>query len=358
MVDKIVLAIDRDDDLGRKAGVRSPVIGRDENLKAAIRLAEADPEDSDVNTIFGAIKVYDELKRRGESVEIVTVCGDERVGTVSDSKIAEQLDDIAKRLGARSVVIVTDGSEDEFVLPIIESRFKVDGVVRIIVKQSKTIESTYYLIKKMLNDPKIARATLAPLGIILTVYSISLILKNPEWGLGAITFVLGVYFLVKAYGLEESVENYLSTVKKSLMEGRLSFVMYLIALILFVIGVIEGVYNFWVVYNQRVMPGVVTLIFCFIYGSIWWIVFSGISVTLGKIFDHILERKPFKKFITMIFLIIAAGWAFWGASVFMLSSLIKVSSPIRNLVMSMVIAVLISLLGIIPLKYEGRTSSQ
>ncbi len=358
MVDKVVLAIDRDDDLGRKAGISSPVIGRDENLKAAIKLAEADPEDSDVNTIFGAIKVYDELKGRGEDVEIVTVCGDERVGTISDSKIAEQLDEIAERLGAKRVVVVTDGSEDEFVLPIIESRFKVDGVVRIIVKQSKTIESTYYLIKKMMNDPKVARATLAPLGIILTVYSISLILKNPEWGLGAITFVLGVYFLVKAYGLEESVESYISTIKRSLMEGRLSFVMYIIALILFIIGVVEGLYNFWMVYNRGVMPGIVTLAFSFIYGSIWWIVFSGISVTLGKIFDHILEGKPFRKFVTMIFLIIAAGWAFWGASLFMLGDIIRVGSPIRSLVMSMALAVFVSLLGIIPLKYEGRTSSQ
>ncbi len=356
MVEKIVLAIDRDDDLGRKAGIRSPVIGREANLNAAIKLAEADPEDSDVNTIFGAIKVYDELKRNGEDVEIVTVCGDERVGVISDTKIAEQLDEI-KRLGAKSVIVVTDGSEDEFVLPIVASRFSIDGVVRIIVKQSRTIESTYYLIKKMLDDPKIARATLAPLGIILTVYSISLMLKNPEWGLGAITFVLGFYFLVKAYGLEESVENYLSMIKRSLMEGRLSFVMYVIALILFVIGVVQGFYNFWVLYNQKVMPGVVTLVVSFIYGSIWWIVASGLSATLGKIFDHVIEGKSFKKLIAMMFLIVAAGWAFWGASAFLLSNsgVISLKSPLRCLAMSILASVLISLIGIVPLKigHEG-----
>ncbi len=357
MVEKIVLAIDRDDDLGRKAGISSPVIGREANLKAAIKLAEVDPEDSDVNTIFGAIKVYDELKRAGEDVEIVTVCGDERVGVISDSKIAEQLDEIAEKLGAKSVVVVTDGSEDEFVLPVISSRFKIDGVVRIIVKQSKTIESTYYLIKKMLDDPKIARATLAPLGIILTVYSVSLILRNPEWGLGSIALVLGIYFLVKAYGFEESVVNYLGTVKRSLMEGRLSFVMYVIALILFVIGIVQGFYNFWVLYNGRVMPGVVTLIASFIYGAIWWIVASGLSATLGKIFDHVLEKKPVRKFVTMLFLIIASGWAFWGASVFLLSNsgVIETSSPLRSLILSIFASVLISILGIVPLKigHEG-----
>ena len=351
-----MLAIDRDDDLGRKAGISSPVIGREANLNAAIKLAEADPEDSDVNTIFGAIKVYDELKREGEDVEIVTVCGDERVGVVSDSKIAEQLDYIARILNAKSAVVVTDGSEDEFVLPIVASRFKIDGVVRIIVKQSRTIESTYYLIKKMLDDPKIARATLAPLGIILTVYSISLILKNPEWGLGAITLVLGIYFLVKAYGFEESVVGYLSTVKRSLMEGRLSFVMYIIAIILFVIGIVQGLYSFWLLSTSKVMPGIVTLVFAFVYGAIWWIVASGISATLGKIFDHYLEKKPFKRLVSALFLILASGFAFWGASVYMLSSFIKVSgSPIQSLIASIVASILVSILGIIPLKiaHEG-----
>jgi len=358
VVEKIVLAIDRDDDLGRKAGVPSPVIGREANLNAAIKLAEADPEDSDVNTIFGAIKVYDELKREGEDVEIVTVCGDEKVGVISDSKIAEQLDLIAETLKAKSAIVVTDGSEDEFVLPIVASRFRIDGVVRIIVKQSRTIESTYYLIKKMLDDPKVARATLAPLGIILTVYSISLILKNPEWGLGAITLVLGVYFLVKAYGFEESLVNYLSTVKRSLLEGRLSFVMYIIAIILFVIGIIQGFYSFWILYNQKVMPGAVKLVFAFVYGSIWWIVASGISATIGKIFDHYLEGKPFRKHFSMLFMIVAAGFVFWGASVYVLSGFFRIGSPLRTLVFSIALAILVSLIGIIPLRlHESGGSS-
>jgi putative membrane protein len=59
MPEKLIIAIDRDDDLGRKAGIESPVIGRDNVLHAAIKFATTDPEDSDVNTIFGAIKIYD-----------------------------------------------------------------------------------------------------------------------------------------------------------------------------------------------------------------------------------------------------------------------------------------------------------
>ncbi len=353
MVEKIVLVIDRDNDLGVKAGVRSPVVGRQSNLVSAIKLAEVDPEDSDVNTIFGAIKIYDEFKKSGEDVEIVTVCGDQKVGVVSDEKIASQLEIIKEKLGANSVIVVTDGSEDEYVLPIISSRFKIDGVRRIVVKQSKTLESTYYLIKRMLEDPKIARSTLTPLGIILLVYSISLFMKSPEFGIGSIVLVLGLYFLIKAYGLEDTLENYFSTLKKSLVEGRFSFVTYLIALILFIIGLIYGIYSVWLSMLGETMPGIITMIAIFLNSIIGWIVAGGIFVVLSKIFDSIVERRSFRKYITMIFLISSTGLIIWGFSKFF------IELEVRNyaiLIQSLIGAILLGVLGIIPLKYEGRSS--
>ncbi len=38
----LVIAIDRDNDLGRKTGIRSPVIGREPNVKAALELGLAE----------------------------------------------------------------------------------------------------------------------------------------------------------------------------------------------------------------------------------------------------------------------------------------------------------------------------
>ena len=57
----LVLSVDRDDDIGWKGKVESPCIGRAACLRAATTLALADPEDSDINAIFSAIKIYDEL---------------------------------------------------------------------------------------------------------------------------------------------------------------------------------------------------------------------------------------------------------------------------------------------------------
>ena len=48
----LVICVDRDDDVGRKAGITTPVVGRDSCINAAQRLALEDPEDADSNSIF------------------------------------------------------------------------------------------------------------------------------------------------------------------------------------------------------------------------------------------------------------------------------------------------------------------
>ena len=55
----LVLAVDIDNDLYRKTRITGPVVGRDDNLKAAAALVLADPQDTDGNTMFEAVKKYD-----------------------------------------------------------------------------------------------------------------------------------------------------------------------------------------------------------------------------------------------------------------------------------------------------------
>lgn len=72
----LVLSVDRDDDLGFKANLEGPVVGREACIAAANTLALIDPEDSDVNAIFQAVKVADGLAASGELVEVAIVAGD------------------------------------------------------------------------------------------------------------------------------------------------------------------------------------------------------------------------------------------------------------------------------------------
>ena len=45
----LVLCVDRDADLETKAGIQTPIVGRGENLDAAVALALKDPEEPDAN---------------------------------------------------------------------------------------------------------------------------------------------------------------------------------------------------------------------------------------------------------------------------------------------------------------------
>ena len=71
MVRTLVITVDRDNDLGIKAAIRGPVIGRKAVLTAALRLGIADPEESDTNAILGALHHHDRISEStdGEEVE-------------------------------------------------------------------------------------------------------------------------------------------------------------------------------------------------------------------------------------------------------------------------------------------------
>ena len=142
----LVIALDRDDDVGRKTGLKSPIIGRENNIEAAVKLGLADPEDSDTNAIFEAIKTHYRMVSDEMEVEVVTICGDTRVGTRSDIKIANTLDKVIELTGATRAILVTDGAEDNEVIPIIRSRLKIDSTRVVVIKQAKQIEDAVYLV--------------------------------------------------------------------------------------------------------------------------------------------------------------------------------------------------------------------
>jgi len=282
---KVVIAIDRDDDLGQKVGIASPIIGRENVLQAAIRLVLADPEDSDANAMFSAVKLRDELAEKGEDCEVVVVTGDKNVGRISDTKIAQQLDSILVNLNPESVIVVTDGSEDEFIMPLVYSRFKVDLLHRVVVKQSKTLESTYFMLRRMFNEPKVARITLAPIGIIFLVYSFFLLIQHPGWGIGGIILFLGLYFVGKAYGLDKALGSFAEGVRRSVSEGRLSFVFYLGAGVLMLIGFAIG-------FNSCLSINVPHLaVASFIFYSIGWLTLSAVAIAIARAIDAYSEGR-------------------------------------------------------------------
>ena len=173
MARTLIMTVDRDNDLGVKAGIRGPVIGRKNALNAVLRLGIADPEESDTNAILGALHHHDKMvedAKANDELEIAILTGDVRVGPRSDRAIASQLEEVIKEFQPDSAVLVTDGADDEASLPIITSRIRVDHIEKIIVRQNRGIESTYYYIIKAVEDPRWRARLLIPVAIFLMLF--------------------------------------------------------------------------------------------------------------------------------------------------------------------------------------------
>ncbi|WP_193432406.1 DUF373 family protein [Thermococcus sp. 5-4] len=210
----LILAIDRDDDFGQKAGVEGPVIGRDACVDAALKLSLADPEDSDANVVYAAVKLYDGLKESGEfeDVQVALITGHPKVGVKSDLELARQLELVLERFPADGVITVTDGAEDEQIFPIITSKVPIISSHRVVVKQSEGIETTYYIIyrylREILSDPEVAKVVLGIPGMILLLYGIARLIGvwYPESVkiisatiTGTILLFIGGYFFTKGF---------------------------------------------------------------------------------------------------------------------------------------------------------------
>ncbi|HIP84765.1 MAG TPA: DUF373 family protein, partial [Methanothermococcus okinawensis] len=147
----LVIVVDMDDDVGRKANIKTPVIGRSNCINAAVKLGLADPGDTDINSILGGVKLYDDLKREEYEVELALISGNKDVESKECAKkIKEQLDFLLYLYEPTFVYFVSDGKEDELVLKYLEGKDVFVWKKRVVVKQSEYLESTYYLIQEFL----------------------------------------------------------------------------------------------------------------------------------------------------------------------------------------------------------------
>lgn len=229
MVRTLVLTIDRDNDLGVKAAIRGPVIGRKPTITAAIKLGIADPEESDTNAILGALHHYDRVMENVDSndeVEVAILTGDVRVGPRSDRAIASQLDEVIKEFQPDVAILVTDGADDEASMPIITSRVRVDHVEKIIVRQSKGIESTYYYIAKAIDDPRWRAKLLVPISVFLMIIGLGLILPNGRILIGIMPLIVGIWILSKGLGWEEQLERLMVDLRDSAQKGIFSSMLW------------------------------------------------------------------------------------------------------------------------------------
>ncbi|RNJ75422.1 MAG: DUF373 family protein [Nitrosopumilus sp. B06] len=204
----LVICVDRDNDVGEKAGITTPVIGRDACIEAAQRLALEDPEDADSNSIFSAIKTYEDLISKGYEVEVTTVAGVKSRGVQADEKILAETRSVLERFSANGAVIVSDGEDDESVIPVIQNILPVVSVQRVVMKVSRSVEYSYAVFGKYLKmvayDSRYSKFFLGVPGILLLIGGIASVFGLTTEIFAVLVSILGGAFLIRAFDVDRA----------------------------------------------------------------------------------------------------------------------------------------------------------
>ncbi len=315
----LVLCIDLDDDLGRKTGVETPVVGREAVERAAVALATADPEDSDSNVLFSGLHIHDDIT--DEQVEVAAVTGVESGGVAANRKVGEEVDTVLAGLATGEDVralVVTDGAQDESVIPVIRSRLPIDGVRRVVVRQAQNLESIYYTMKQVLDDPETRGTILVPLGILLLIYPLAVIAA--ELGVpgaavfGLISALLGLYVLFRGLGLERAIDEAVARARRGLYAGRVMLITSVVAAALLAIGGVRGIEML----DTRSTLNTIEAAAAFTFGAIPWFAAAGITSSVGRITDTYLAERFRWRYLNAPFYVLAIAAVLHAVSAFLL----------------------------------------
>lgn len=354
----LILCVDRDDDLGVKAGIKTPILGRKETLNAATALILMDPEEPDANAMFEAIRVYDrmreEIKEAPGDCQIATITGSELGGVGADRKLVSELTDVLKQFPATDVILVTDGYGDEAILPLVESRVPVTSIRRIVVAHSKSVEETLAVfsryLKILIKNPRYSRIALGLPGIFLLVLAIlglSRIPIEPHHVWIALFLVFGTFLFVKGFGFDRTVRDFYSWIREYSpppFPVQIASFSAAAGLLLLAIGCYQGAFtaNMYVIQNPPPDPSQWIAIFPrlvgeFIAGSIGLIVIGICVLFSGRMIRWFLERDS--RVLRTIVIVVACGCSYL---IFNEASRILINPSLEHT--SLVIAIVASIL--------------
>ena len=204
----LVICVDRDNDVGEKTGITTPIVGRNACIDAAQRLALEDPEDADSNAIFYAVKTFEDLVSKGYQAEIITVAGVENRGVQADEKIASEIRKVIDKFSASGAVIVSDGEDDESVIPVIQNLLPVVSVQRVVMKVSRSVEYSYAVFGKYLKmiayDSKYSKFFLGVPGLLLLIGGIATVFGYTTEIFAVLVSILGGAFLIRAFDIDRA----------------------------------------------------------------------------------------------------------------------------------------------------------
>jgi putative membrane protein len=252
----LVLCVDRDDDIGSKGGMETPVVGRDPCINAGVRLAIEDPEDPDANAIFGAVKTYEELIAKGYTSQVAVVAGKFNRGIEADEKICKEVQNILAEYMADAAVLVSDGEDDETVVPVIQTMVPVISIQRIIIKHSRSVEYSYAVlgryIKMLAYDPRYSKFFLGVPGALLVATSLASFFGLTKEALALVFSILGIAFIIRAFDIDKA----LSSLGRPTPTGFIRIFSTFAGILIIVVSIVNGLSS---IPNDALVPNMTVL---------------------------------------------------------------------------------------------------
>jgi len=278
-VSTLVVYVDRSGDVGHGG----PVVGWEAVQALVTDVGLEDPEDSRVNCLLETLHVARDLHDGGEEAVVAVVPGGGD-GVKSDRAVARGVDGLLAKHDLDAAIVVTDSAGDERLVPVIESRIRVDAVDRVVVRQSHDIESTYYLLKQFLGDEELRGTVLVPIGAALLAFPMLLLLADIAIATSAIAGVIGLFLLYKGLGIDAFVSRLPLRIKEGLYSGQVSLVTYVVGAGLALIGIFAGGISA-VGLSER---GDLLFVLRFLFDSVPWFAAAAMAAATGRLVDGLL----------------------------------------------------------------------
>ena len=142
-------------------------------------------------------------------MEVTLVAGRFNRGIEGDAKIAQEIDTVLDKYNADGAVVVSDGEDDETVIPIIQGKIPIISIQRVIVRQSRSVEYSYAIlaryIKILFYDPRYSKFFLGLPGALLVTSGLSIIFGFSREAFALGLSMLGLAFIVRAFDIDKSI---------------------------------------------------------------------------------------------------------------------------------------------------------
>jgi len=293
--------------------VEPPVVGREAVESLVMTAGIDDPEDSRVNCILEGLRIAEDVD---DGVVAVLSAPDDAVS--SDRAIAGQVDALVAEYQPSSAVVVVDSAEDERLVPIVESRVQVDAVDRLVVRQARDIESTYYLLKQFLADEELRKTVLVPVGAALLAFPALLyVAESMTVALASITAVVGLFLLYKGLSIDDFLANFSAGIREAMYAGQVSLVTYVVAGGLALVGIFVGVLGVSSLEGAGI--GELLLAMQFAHNAIPWLTAAALTASAGRLLDEFIRDDDIgSAYVNLPFVAVAVGLAVRGFATYFL----------------------------------------